>query len=153
MLLVVVDADPVRVAINKGYSCSGDLTEILRRLREYPDIVVVADRVPGPHYLADMPFRGVSLYDLRKALAQSSGEAVFRYVKTIEALKRWKRAFGEDEPRGSTAKEVSALVPSNVRRGCDGWRALALRAARHPGTQRASKEFWRMPGRKGAYGL
>ena len=66
---------------------AGYLTEILRRLREYPDIVVVAGRVPGPHNLADMPSRGVSLEELREALAQSSGESVFRYIKTIEALK------------------------------------------------------------------
>ena len=56
-LLVAVDADSVRVAINKGYARSAALRQSLVDLFDAcPDVLAI--RVPGRQNAADLPSRG-----------------------------------------------------------------------------------------------
>ena len=83
-LYLVVDADPVRVALTKGYSSSSHLTDLVTHRESCRLIDLHVGRVPGLMNLADLPSRN---QNARRMLAANDSDAIYRYTRTVAALR------------------------------------------------------------------
>lgn len=85
-VLLVVDANPIMAALNKGYSSSGVLTDLIGRRLQHELVDLIVGRVPGPSNLADLPSRNRSAAESLRLRQKDALQRLEQTVASLESL-------------------------------------------------------------------